>query len=422
METTVGPFWFLTVGAVLFFSASLLSCSEQDSSVDEPKSDLDRSVSKSEEPSISSGHTIRNDTGSASDRSEQPSGKNAQQNQGTGERTKPDRTGRTDQEGVLSSSGETSDSSSTSKSTSPTPSSGTTGQEQETKTSDRSSSGNTENQEDKDERSGKRALKKSWHTSITERPGTIVPAPYRPDGPSLDVPNTPIKIYRRSSTFIIPGSVINRTAVLELFLCSKGGKTHESVLVTEVTPKKFNTSMFLTNFNHEKNPSEIGPQYLGDPTVPEGDPVVVLVEWELNNGEWIRYRAEDLVHNVREDMTMRRFGYVFAGSQFIKNVGPNREKKEIFEASRVKTIMALLHDPSAILDIPVPQGGTDTAFRPRKNVLPPNTTPVNIIVRPPNSEEQDEIKANIEESKKVWGPKKEELKGKEGREGNPKSN
>ncbi len=270
---------------------------------------------------------------------------------------------------------------------------------------------------DPQKKQAKRALTRSLHESVTGRSGTISTDPFQPEGPPLDVSGSPVRVYRRSSTVIVPGEVTNRTSILELFLCSAGGKTHETVLSTEISPKKFNLSLVLTNFTPEKNPSETGPQYLGDPTVPEGDPVVVLVEWQLNDGSWVRYRAEDLVWNQAEEIVMRQFGFVFAGSQFIRNAGPNREKKEIFEASRVKTLIALLHDPSAVLDIPVPQGGTDTAFEPRKEVLPPVSTEVNIILRPPTDDERAEIDREINASFDAWGPKKEDLKGNEGRDG-----
>jgi len=263
------------------------------------------------------------------------------------------------------------------------------------------------------QKEGSNALTEEWHKSISERAGTISSTPYQPEGPPLDIKGSPIKVYRSASTVIIPAFVANRAAILEPFLCSKGGKTHETVFTTRISAKKLNMSLIITNFEPEKTPGKTGPQFRGDPTVPEGDSVVVLAEWQLNNGKWVRYRAEDLVRNTREKIVTRRFGFVFAGSQFVTSVGPNRNKKKIFLASQTKTLMSLLHDPSAILDIPVPQGGT-TMFEPRKKVLPPISTSVRLILRPPHDPEASEIRESIRLSNENWSAeKKKELQGKE---------
>jgi hypothetical protein len=299
---------------------------------------------------------------------------------------------------------------------------GVTGSDPDSSTSGSSGSDNTktDNEEDRtrDDRTlevpassrhrGDKPLQKSWHASIDSGTGTIHDQPLVPDEKPL-VEKADIKVYQSASTVIIPATVVVRNAILELFLCAKNGKSHESLLMMEERPKKMNLSLIMAGFSPEEKPVETGPQYLGDPTLPRGDSVVALVEWELKNGQWVRYRAEDLIRNLHENMIMRRLGWRFAGSYFMKETTPDQQERTIFAASRIKTLIALFHDPSAILDLPAPQGGTDGLYAPRSRVVPPVGTSVRLILRKPTSDEQSEIDQNIEDSRKAWKKRQEQL-------------
>ncbi len=261
--------------------------------------------------------------------------------------------------------------------------------------------------------SGKDALKPSTHNSRT-RPGKIRNTRFEPDEEPL-VEDANIKVYQNASAVVLPAKVVVREAFLELLLCARNGKSHESLLMTEEPAKKVNLSLIMAGFSPEDRPAETGPQYLGDPTVPGGDPVVVEVEWKLDNGQWVRYRAESLLRNQQEEMIMRTVGWRFAGSYFIQEESPHRKDQTVFAASRIKTLIAVFHDPSAILDLPVPQGGTDGLYNPRTEVLPPVETNVRLIMRPPNEAEQKEIDQNIEESISAWSDRRDRLEGKQER-------
>lgn len=264
---------------------------------------------------------------------------------------------------------------------------------------------------------GSRALTQAFHTSVETRPGTITKQKFTPEESSL-VPDAQIKVYQSSSSVVIPATVVQREVFLEVFLAAEGGKTHESLLMTKERPKKMNLSLIMAGFKPENNPAETGPQYLGDPTLPRGDTVIPFVEWQLDNGKWVRFRGEDLIYNIEEDMVMRNVGFSFAGSYFISENAPNRKQKNVFAASRIKSLMTLFHDPSAILDVPVPQGGTDGLYQPRTNVLPPKGTNVRLILKAPDENEQDEVSRNITASKQAWADRKERLRKKQERKQN----
>ncbi len=255
---------------------------------------------------------------------------------------------------------------------------------------------------------GDEPLQETFHRTIDSGSGTIHEEALTPDEKPL-VNSASIKVYKSASTVIIPATIVVRNAILEVLLCVKNGKTHESLLMTEERPKKINLSLIMAGFSPEEKAAETGPQYLGDPTLPGGDSVVAFVEWELENGRWVRYRAEHLIRNLKEEMIMRRVGWRFVGSYFRTKKSADQQERTIFAASRIKTIVTLFHDPSAILDLPVPQGGTDGLYAPRSRVVPPVGTSVRLILRKPTAEEQSEIERNIEHSKKVWEKHLEQL-------------
>lgn len=144
------------------------------------------------------------------------------------------------------------------------------------------------------------------------------------------------------------------------------------------------------------------PRFFGDPRIPVGDPLIILVEYQLDNGKWVRFRLEDLTRNIPEERVMRRLGFVFSGSEFrTRKVEGGRNKKE-FAASNVKTLIASYHDPSAIIDLPGYQGGSDTVYQPRKEVLPPAGSSARMIIRHPKGREYEEIRSAFSSSMEQW--------------------
>ncbi|MDF1660358.1 MAG: YdjY domain-containing protein [Planctomycetota bacterium] len=104
----------------------------------------------------------------------------------------------------------------------------------------------------------------------------------------------------------------------------------------------------------------------------------------FKGGVKVRHRVEDLVLNRHTEKTMKRAGFVFTGSRQIEVPAPPNfdKKKRVFAAKHSGNVAVLFHDPDAILDTPLLEGGDDTAFLPNAPVLPKRFTPVTIYVRP----------------------------------------
>lgn len=215
-----------------------------------------------------------------------------------------------------------------------------------------------------------------------------------------------LKVYRTQQAIAFPATTVQvgEGVWLEVFLCARNGKTHESLFVTEISPKKLHLSLILLGLQTERDQGRKGPQFLGDESVPAGDSVVIIVEWKTESGTYRRLRGERLVRNVIREQSMRETGFVFAGSMWKKTADG---QGEIFTANRVKTLVALYHDPTAILDIPIPQGGTDIVYQPNAGLMPERGTEVRMIMRAPSEEEEENMAELRQEARREWKARNE---------------
>jgi hypothetical protein len=170
-------------------------------------------------------------------------------------------------------------------------------------------------------------------------------------------------------TITMYGKLNMSYGLIELLACTKIGKVHESALVIDVQPVHLQTALILLGLEHEG-----GLRYQGDPRTPKGDRVRIWVEWDSDDGESERYRAEDLVYNRVTQSPMEHTDWVFSGSRINKN--------GVFMAQAVGTLITTFHDPDAIIDNPLPEGGDDTVYIVNTQIAPPKGTAVRMIITP----------------------------------------
>lgn len=208
---------------------------------------------------------------------------------------------------------------------------------------------------------------------------------------------------------VVPGRVCLQKGLIELFACARRGKEHESVLVLDCDPQELHLALTLMGLRDKREFGNVGPQYLGDPTVPKGDRVVVEVSWH-EEGERRLYRAEDLILTGPPEYTttMEPVGWVFSGSEFIDEVDWETGKptgRQIYLARSTRSLITTYHDPTSILDNPLPEGGDDTLYLANFRVLPAPGTPVEVAVRAARAEELEKaapiVKAAIERFKEM---------------------
>ncbi len=194
---------------------------------------------------------------------------------------------------------------------------------------------------------------------------------------------------------VIEGTFCLQKGPIELLACAPGGKDHESVLVLKCKPQNLHLALIALGLRDKTELGGGGPKYLGDPTRPVGDRVVVEVEF-VREGRTERVRAEDLVLNGLENKSMDRAGWVFAGSSFAEEEDPETGKptgRKVYLANRHRSLITTYHDPTSLVDNPTLEGGNDDIFYANPAVLPAPGTPAKVCFRLPTEAEIKEMGA-----------------------------
>ena len=178
-------------------------------------------------------------------------------------------------------------------------------------------------------------------------------------------------------------AVVNQTAgPVEYLLVGKGGKTHESVLRTEVTPMQVQTAVLLLGVGKiaaapgqaAPPPAAIDSAYLATAPLPEGKPVSLFLRWKDADGQRVERRAEAVVEDLRTDAPAGEGPWLYNGSFF---------QEGRFQADAEKSFVALVTDPSALVNNPRADHNDDTAWTVTASRLPPADTPVEFVIQLP---------------------------------------
>jgi len=172
---------------------------------------------------------------------------------------------------------------------------------------------------------------------------------------------------RNGDEIRLTGTVNMERGMIEYVACARMGKLHESVLVLDVEPYQLQVALLLLGLEPGGDL-----EYQGDPRTPRGDSLEIWVEW-VEDGETRRYRAEDLVYNIREERPMSHTAWVFTGSKLINGT---------FMADFEGSLIATYHDPFTIIDNPLPTGADDTLYRVNEDRVPGKGTPVTVTLKP----------------------------------------
>ena len=164
----------------------------------------------------------------------------------------------------------------------------------------------------------------------------------------------------------VPCELNMREGLLEYALVGDTGKRYESLLMTRVEPYDIQVALLLLGL---KGGRPLEGQ--GDPRKPEGDPVRLWVQWQ-EGAEVKNLRIETLIRNGKLDKEMAETDWVFTGS---------RMREGVFAAQMERSLIAIFHDPAAIIDNPLPEGGDDTAWFVNTGRTPPVGTAVTLKIQ-----------------------------------------
>jgi hypothetical protein len=177
-----------------------------------------------------------------------------------------------------------------------------------------------------------------------------------------------ILVNKKAGAVTMTGEVNMQDGLVEYLACGKQGKLHESVLKIDAEPYSLQIALLLLNL--EPGESHISRQ--GANETPEGDPVVLWVMWKGEDNKMVKHRAEELLMDVKTKTPMPKPNWVFTGSTVLQGR---------FMAQVEKSIVAIYHDPYALIDHQLAAGADDTKYIANSKILPPVGTQVSFVIQ-----------------------------------------
>lgn len=225
-----------------------------------------------------------------------------------------------------------------------------------------------------------------------ESPGTPIPAAPAPI-PAAEPAKSPVKqldefryqiggvtLNQRTREIRIPTKV-NRTAerALEYLLVMPQGKTHESLLVTEISPTHLNLAFTLLRYRASP---ELFYQLDAKGEMTDNHPVVpaaakaaaridIDVEWD-DHGTTRRIPVNEWIQQVVKTTAMAAGPWLYTGSE----ISDGQYLPEM-----TGDIAAIMVDPSNMINYPGSDNG-DNVWCAYPNRVPPPDTPVTLIITP----------------------------------------
>ena len=175
-----------------------------------------------------------------------------------------------------------------------------------------------------------------------------------------------ILISKTEKTVSFPAEVNMDKGLLEYVLVRNGGKTHESLLRTKIEPYNLQVACLLLGIEGTSAPLA----FQGSPEIPKGDKVALSIR--LKDGSTVTPEKwmNQTVGGTNRDIS--NLQWVFTGSV----VSNGR-----FAAQVDGSMIAVFHDPAAIIDNASPGGESDKIWFVKEGAAPPVGTPVTLVIK-----------------------------------------
>ena len=159
--------------------------------------------------------------------------------------------------------------------------------------------------------------------------------------------------------------------LLEYLVVRMGGKTHESLLRTTVEPYPLQVAFLLLGYEGTDQPLS----RQGAPETPKGEPVKITVTHNGVDGKVETIDYEQWICKKIDGTTCEvpALTWVYSGSV----VAEGR-----FPAQQEGSLIALYHDPVALIDNSSSGGESDKIWFVKEDAVPPAGTAVTVTIRP----------------------------------------
>jgi len=177
-----------------------------------------------------------------------------------------------------------------------------------------------------------------------------------------------------------PGKVNMIEGLLEFLLVHENGKSHESLLTTDISPTQLNLAFTLLRYppsrelyallNDHGGASNNFPEVPAD--VKAAARIIIELEWK-EDGKLRRLPANDLIQHTVKNTSMPAGPWVYGGSEF-------SDGKYAPELSG--DIMAVFTTNSALINYPGADDNNDEVWTPYPKRVPAVGTEVTLIITP----------------------------------------
>jgi len=192
-----------------------------------------------------------------------------------------------------------------------------------------------------------------------------------------------VRLDQRHRSITLPATLDKPKGLMEYFLVTTYGKTHESILKTEAQPYHIHLAMLLLGASGPGSAEFPGSPTNGVPgpvvhpsneTIP-GNKVAIEVRWKTPEGE-TRHSAQDLIYKNDSQAVMEQGHWVYNGSLIVNNK---------FLAQMDGSVISLVTDPVALINYTGPGHDNDLIWEPNTNNLPPPDVPVEVTITLPEA-------------------------------------
>lgn len=176
-----------------------------------------------------------------------------------------------------------------------------------------------------------------------------------------------VRIDKARHAVSFPAKVNQREGTVEYVVVHKAGKTHESILSTEVEPQQIHVALLLLGVKAAN--TNLFPADVSIP--PPGEAVTIRVSWKTGEQENLR-RLEELVLDTENKKPLNPGPWVYNGSHI---------SEKSFVAQRDGSIVSIQSDPNALVNNPRPDRDKADRFVVNSDALPPKDMVVQITIQ-----------------------------------------
>jgi hypothetical protein len=239
-----------------------------------------------------------------------------------------------------------------------------------------------------------RACQAAWFffAVVAVPPAQQPSAPNAPASPALST-NAPVKeiapgifqvgavrLDKAGRALTFPATLNMNEGLIEYLVVTTSGKTHESLLRTEVEPLHLQVAMLLLGAKGAQakplskapvgGPLSVKELAKADAEAIKGEPVSIEVQWTAG-GKKTQRRIEELVLSRATKSPMSKGDFVFNGSRVWEGT---------FVAQRDGSIISTIIDPDAMFNNPRPGREDDQIWEIIKKKAPAVGTPVELTI------------------------------------------